>query len=141
MSRLTKEQLSLETDNTKYCTKCKEIKPLVEFGSSKKGRKFASTRCTECSRKQAKEIGIRRHGITLQDYDKMFAEQNGKCKICGTEKVGNKQCGRFLVDHDHKTDKIRGLLCQSCNVLLGQAKDDTEILMSAVQYLMDTREP
>ena len=57
-----------------------------------------------------------RYSITLEEYDQMFEDQNGKCKICGTEENGNK---RFSVDHDHETGKVRGLLCYRCNTSLG----------------------
>ena len=140
MSGLTEEQLSLETDDTKCCTKCNEIKPLYEFGFHSRGRKFTDAWCSECTRKRSKEKSILNYGITLKDYDRMFVEQNGKCKICGTEKVGNKQCGRFNIDHDHKTNKVRGLLCHSCNLLLDNGKDDPKILMAAAQYLIGANE-
>lgn len=58
----------------------------------------------------------RLYNITLEEYDQMFEDQNGKCKICGTEENGNK---RFSVDHDHETEKVRGLLCYRCNTSLG----------------------
>ena len=59
-----------------------------------------------------------RYGITLADYDRMFAEQGGKCKICGAEQAGKVgQC--FAVDHCHTTLKVRGLLCIKCNSRLG----------------------
>ncbi len=54
-------------------------------------------------------------GITLEDYDRMFAEQKGLCKICG----GDTPNKRLAIDHDHKTGKVRGLLCLRCNTKLG----------------------
>lgn len=60
----------------------------------------------------------KRYGITLADYEKMLADQNGKCKICAADKAGNTgQC--FAVDHCHSTGKVRGLLCIKCNARLG----------------------
>lgn len=75
-----------------------------------------------------------RYGITIEDYDQMFELQNGKCKVCGSEDNGNK---RFHIDHNHKSGKIRGLLCNRCNLMLGHAKEDIEILTKAIQYLKD----
>jgi hypothetical protein len=60
----------------------------------------------------------------------MLELQQGKCAIC--EKSSDKH---LFVDHCHTTGKIRGLLCQHCNTLLGMAFDDTNILLSAVAYL------
>jgi hypothetical protein len=58
---------------------------------------------------------VRRFGITLAEYDKMFNEQGGVCKICG----GTNGTIRLAVDHDHDTGKVRGLLCTRCNLVLG----------------------
>jgi hypothetical protein len=56
------------------------------------------------------------YGITEEDYDRMLAEQGGGCAVCGKAP----DPGRFLdVDHDHKTDRVRGLLCRGCNRMLG----------------------
>ena len=130
----------IESENTKHCSRCKEIKPLFEFGISSTGRKMSSPYCRECERKRAKEKHIQtRHNIFLSDYDKILKKQDGKCKICKTTKIKYKNKGRFCVDHDHKTGKIRGLLCVHCNLLLGHSKDNIEILAAAIQYLINSR--
>lgn len=60
-------------------------------------------------------------------------KQNGCCAICGvTEEDLNK---RFSIDHCHKTDKIRGLLCTRCNSLIGFAKDNISTLQNSINYL------
>lgn len=131
-----KELEQLESDTTKLCLDCGKIKPLFEFGVRSGGRKFSRSRCLSCDN----EVDLqRRFGITFSDYDKIFKKQNGKCKICGNKEIGHKLQGRFCVDHDHSTGKIRGLLCYRCNLLLGNAKDNIEILASAIQYLIDSR--
>ena len=53
------------------------------------------------------------YGITLDDYNKMFNEQGGKCAIC--QRHQNKLTRTLCVDHDHKTNKVRALLCVTCN--------------------------
>lgn len=76
---------------------------------------------------------IRQYGITLIQYNEMFSTQNGCCKICG---IHQSQLAKALhVDHDHKTNKIRGLLCKKCNSLLGFANDNTTILKNSMTYL------
>ena len=80
---------------------------------------------------------LRFYGITLDDKRKMLALQQNKCAIC-TDRF--EQISQARVDHDHKTGKIRGLLCNSCNVLLGNAKDDLQILASASSYLASRSE-
>jgi hypothetical protein len=57
-----------------------------------------------------------RYGIDQQEYDRMFIEQDGKCKGCGTTKPGPGRIKYFHVDHDHTSGKIRGLLCSDCNL-------------------------
>lgn len=77
-------------------------------------------------------------GITLEDYDRMLASQSGCCAICGiTENHVNHPRGRrnFYVDHDHKTGRVRGLLCQNCNFGIGHFRDSTELLRKAANYL------
>lgn len=74
-------------------------------------------------------------GIDLKDYEAMSARQGGVCAICGGV---SKKSKRLCVDHRHSDKVIRGLLCFSCNIILGLAKDDAERLMAAAAYL--TRE-
>jgi hypothetical protein len=70
------------------------------------------------------------YGITLEDYDARLALQKGVCAIC---KQPDSQA--LSVDHDHKTKRIRGLLCGSCNLGLGSFRDDKTRLKAAILYL------
>ena len=72
-------------------------------------------------------------GITEKEYVDMFNLQQGKCKICNTHR--NKLNENLFVDHCHKSNKIRGLLCRKCNAGLGIFKDNTDIINSALKYL------
>jgi hypothetical protein len=78
-------------------------------------------------------------GISAKDYDVMFMIQNGLCAICEKpETVLIKKTGKIKalsVDHCHKTDKIRALLCNSCNFAVGNLKDDPIIADKAAAYL------
>lgn len=71
----------------------------------------------------------REYGISLADYDRMFAEQKGLCKACGKKT-------KLVVDHDHVTNKVRGLLCHQCNVIAGMAHDKPTHLMMVAEYLV-----
>lgn len=73
------------------------------------------------------------HGITLLDYNRLFAEQQGLCLGCKRHQSQFKQS--LVVDHNHRTEKIRGLLCNQCNTALGLVKDNTETLLRLVDYL------
>jgi nitrate/TMAO reductase-like tetraheme cytochrome c subunit len=127
----------------KTCTKCGVEKELTEFYKSKSGPQGRSSECKACTnarqkanydpaKNRAKNLR-NRFGMSLEEYDQMLEKQNGQCKICGTDTPGNK--GRFVVDHNHATGEVRGLLCWSCNVGIGHLQDDPSILLSAFNYL------
>ena len=78
-----------------------------------------------------------RYGITLDDYERMFTEQGGVCKICRSSDTGRKQSAHFAVDHCHKTGKIRGLLCLKCNKGLSDFDENFEIFDAAIKYLKE----
>jgi len=75
----------------------------------------------------------RDYGLSVDDYNAIFAEQQGKCAICGRHQQKLKK--GLVVDHNHKTGEVRGLLCFRCNNGLGSFKDDIEQLRMAIIYL------
>lgn len=79
---------------------------------------------------------LRNYGISLEEYEALLLKQDGKCAICGSAEAvpGTKNC--MAVDHDHKTGKVRGLLCMFCNRGLGAFKDSPAILKNAMDYLL-----
>jgi hypothetical protein len=74
------------------------------------------------------------YDITLERYNELLAKQEGVCAICKKLEV-NSRIKRLVVDHDHKTGKIRGLLCHRCNCGIGYMKDDLQLLQMAIEYL------
>ena len=66
-------------------------------------------------------------------YPHLLSMQGGKCAICGA--VPPVPGNRFAVDHDHNGGRICGVLCAACNAMLGNAKDNPEILFKGIQYL------
>ena len=116
----------------KFCNKCNTSKDVSLFYQRGDGRLYGS--CIECAKNTAKTFygenkqnkkrdrtNVRRdhlkynYGISESEYDAMYKEQNGLCKICGKEVPHRKLC----VDHNHDTNAVRGLLCRSCNIRLG----------------------
>jgi hypothetical protein len=73
------------------------------------------------------------YGISLEEFDALVTAQEGRCAICRTDTPGGK--GSWHVDHDHATNRIRGLLCHPCNLMLGHAQDDPARLRAAAAYL------
>jgi hypothetical protein len=88
---------------------------------------------------------VRNYNISLTEYAQMFASQNGVCAICKqpeTSKLPGRKTDQtesrardLSVDHCHKTGKVRQLLCNACNHMLGVAKDNEEMLLAAADYL------
>lgn len=78
-----------------------------------------------CNRKASQ---FRRYGITAVAFNAMLADQGGACRIC-------RSVEKLVIDHDHATDKIRGLLCGGCNAGIGMLKEDPAILSAAIEYL------
>lgn len=76
----------------------------------------------------------RNYGITLDEYNSMYAKQNGLCAICS--KPDEVKGRRLAVDHDHETGQVRALLCGNCNRGLGNFKDDANMLIKATRYLV-----
>lgn len=82
--------------------------------------------------KKCRDIQLKlKYGISLDEYNALFLKQGGVCKICGKYQ----QHENLAVDHNHKTGKVRGLLCSSCNKGLGYFKDNPIILKEAIKYL------
>ncbi len=79
----------------------------------------------------------RKFGLTGEQYDAMVAAQGGVCAICRNPETATRQgiVKLLAVDHCHATGKIRGLLCNACNAMLGHGRDDVTLLKAAIAYL------
>jgi len=81
----------------------------------------------------------KKFGITLEEYVEIYDKQDGRCDICGNEfaSYAKNTTGikTLAVDHCHDTNKIRGLLCGSCNIGIGMFKDNPDVLNRAIEYL------
>ncbi len=123
----------------KTCTKCGQLKSPEEFHRYpwKDGRRPDCKACRSAYSKARQErIGsthftARRHGTSASEYRDILAIQNGVCAICGTAPRSRP----LAIDHDHETDRLRGLLCARCNGALGMMKDDPALLRRAAFYL------
>ena len=77
----------------------------------------------------------KRYGITIDEYDAMYKEQDGKCAICSKDPLKHGEY-RLSVDHCHETKKVRGLLCSKCNHGIGLLKENITIFNNAIAYLL-----
>lgn len=90
------------------------------------------TKCQEHLDKERSRYRLRNYGISKERFSLLFNNQNGSCGICLQPFVGQ---GAAHVDHVHGTGEIRGLLCFSCNIMLGNSGDSPTKLLAAVDYL------
>jgi Pyruvate/2-oxoacid:ferredoxin oxidoreductase delta subunit len=150
---------------TRHCPHCQTHHPVAEFYTSKNSRyksglryqckkhsKELSERWHEVNKEKALTVNtkwakanpdkikvIRRRytaktkfGMTLTEIDTLEKKHNSNCHIC------KKSSDRSLdIDHDHTTNKVRGLLCRTCNLILGLCKENKETLRSAIDYLTE----
>lgn len=77
---------------------------------------------------------LEKYGLTPADYNRILDEQGGGCAICGDLPSRNRS---LPVDHDHRTGKTRGILCNACNVALGLLKDNPRLMKRAIEYLSE----
>lgn len=77
------------------------------------------------------------YGLTVTDFERMLQNQNSSCAICGVSDHDTHK-GLFI-DHDHKTQEVRGLLCINCNNGLGHFRDSEELLFAAANYLSQSK--
>lgn len=86
--------------------------------------------------KYAKTRRLRAYNLTASREATMLSAQNNRCAICKGGSPKSNGGVTWLIDHDHSSGKVRGLLCQACNLILGHAKDNVGVLKSAIQYLL-----
>ena len=129
----------------KTCTGCRERRPTSEFYKMSKAADGLQSRCKACTRvdsrqwrqanpERSRDFSLQHYfGISVAQYNEILIAQNGVCAICRKVCCSGK---RLAVDHQHFGDElVRGLLCINCNLLLGEAEDDQDVILRAVAYL------
>lgn len=86
--------------------------------------------------KQKSSFLMKKYGLSAEQYNQMFIEQGGRCKICNKHQSEFKRS--LAVDHSHETNKIRGLLCHHCNGALGHFFEDISVMEKAILYLRES---
>lgn len=108
------------------------------------GRTEPMTHCKKCHNAgckvyadknfdKIKNRNLKQYGITLEQYNKLFDQQDGKCCVCDKHQSESKRA--LAVDHDHETGEIRGLLCDNCNRGIGLLGDSISLLEKTIVYL------
>lgn len=140
----------LRKGEDRSCPKCGLLKPRSEFSGG------THAYCRSCHAQYMRErrskkpeavvryrrtAALRRHGLTREGFDALLADQGGRCAICRTDDPGGHG---WHVDHDHACctgrknqcgECVRGLLCNRCNIGLGNLRDDPAVLRAAVAYI------
>lgn len=111
----------------KVCSTCRNPLPIGHFNKNRKQSDGLQNNCRSC---QADKNRLWNYDIPSEEYSQMVVEQDGKCAICEEKHP-------LLVDHDHRTGKLRRLLCRKCNSLLGMCDDSVNRLQKAIAYLKD----
>ena len=128
----------------KICRYCGETRQ-TKFNLNRQGRqckkcysKYMSKYWKENYETKRDYVFKWKYGISLNEYNKLLAKQNGRCAICGAKHSDEKRKSHLAIDHEHrKRKKIRGLLCSNCNLGLGNFKDNKELLHKAILYLQN----
>jgi hypothetical protein len=106
--------------------------------------------CKKCSKARNKErkkhfpvyhqrYRAKKYGMTLEEYNQQSELQQHCCKLCGKHKDQQGQKGALVIDHDHRTGYVRGLICHNCNVSLGLLGDNETTLKNMLKYLRQSR--
>lgn len=142
--------------DTKTCNSCNLRKEIDSFHFSNAKTEQRKSKCKDCQAKYFQEYKARnseslrakwrdaskkyhtydnrraktlkKYNLTAEDYESLCQLQEYKCKICRREIT-------LVIDHDHKTLKVRGLLCNACNLAIGYLEDNVSRLESAISYL------
>lgn len=133
------------------CSTCKIQKSISNFYHYKTDRQGLNSyraECKTCMKRKSRLKYEQKHpdakknqalkntfGITLADYNEIFRNQEGKCKICDTPQTNLTKA--LAVDHNHATGRIRGLLCHDCNLGIGFLKEQPALFDKAKAYLIE----
>jgi hypothetical protein len=113
------------------CCRCYQMLPLELFHKHKTAKYGVHPYCSTCARERHL---VEKYNLTLKDKEVLYAQQNKMCKICDSQLPIEK----LVVDHCHDSGKVRGLLCDRCNTVLGKigdcSKETIELCQGIIEY-------
>lgn len=123
------KEKEMQSKEIKICGGCEREKPTTEFYPS---GEYLSPYCKDCETiRRRKYSYLREYNLSIESFEQLVETHKNLCAICRKNFSGREP----FVDHCHKTDKVRGLLCAKCNFGIGQFNDDVELLRKAISYL------
>lgn len=128
--------------DVKECQKCKVVQSVDNFNKRSKSKDGLQAWCKSCMKlAQRKTMSsasararsrtrarLRKYGISAEELAQLETARKGRCDICGKSR-------KLVIDHDHKTGKVRGMLCSPCNTALGLFRDKPKIMRRAAKYV------
>lgn len=122
----------------KRCPRCGQTKPVEEFGrrTYPNGTVGLHGYCKPCN---VESTRLWNYGLSQVEFEQMVKDQDGRCAICGDVPDPEAELARqrvLHIDHDHRTGKVRQLLCWRCNCGLGNFGDDVDRMTAALAYLV-----
>lgn len=146
----------------RHCKECNKTPQETSFPNNKNTYDRLATYCRVCSSQKQSQRDLRKSpqrkaaehlrkkedvlqntvlkrkfGITIEEYKTMLAKQSYACAIC---QIAFSDKELTQIDHDHKSNQVRGVLCRNCNWGLGHFKDNSQTLALAIAYLKETAE-
>lgn len=130
------------------CIKCNVVKPREDFGIDKRTNNIRGYTCKACRAKKEKErrlelgkdeMRIRRtkshYNVTRKEAERLCSVS--ECECCGTKFILSDKMfpSQPHIDHCHETGKVRGVLCAGCNLALGHAREDINVLNNLIKYI------
>lgn len=114
---------------------CRECENIANKARYKPKPKRVSKALPDTKERKFKRMIKHRYNLTTEEYESMYLKQNKSCAICYKKLQLGSPKGLYI-DHNHKTGKVRGLLCPSCNSAIGKLKEDIDIFKRAIDYLI-----
>lgn len=122
-----------EYDRLRYTGARKEAtkaRAMAHYRRNREARIAAATEWNKTHPEQRRATHLKRkYGLTPTEYAEMVVAQDARCGICRKAKPS------LVVDHDHDTGRVRGLLCRTCNAAIGQLGDNPKLLRRALEWL------
>lgn len=120
-ARLPAQNLAARRRRKKDPDRHRAIYRAAYHQNKEKRLEYAALRWRSKSEIERKAVGWKRYGLTVEAWTAMFEAQESRCAVCQTDHPGHKR--GWVVDHDHLTGKVRGILCSSCNTTIGRLGD------------------
>lgn len=141
LSYACRECASAETRNRRNTEKAKDPEAYLALKRTR-AQAWRHGATTELRKARGRRQIFKARGVTAEWYDETLAEQGGVCAICRQPESKFSSGGglkMLAIDHDHATGKVRGLICQQCNIGIGALQDSPVVIRKAIRYLLERK--